>query len=133
MYRKNKLLLPNSLHELLISCETWEQSIFIDHAPIILPLTVWVSFPGLREGPGNEALVNIATDLYLHTHTHMHTHTIIAKMVKMEEELSRLRKQVPGMSPSPRERGTATGIITQRKLDKEKNCLTEKYSGIRIK
>ena len=127
MYRKNMLLLPNSLHELLISCETWEQSIFIDHAPIILPLTVWVSFPGLREGPGNEALVNIATDLYLHTHT------IIAKMVKMEEELSRLRKQVPGMSPSPRERGTAAGIITQRKLDKEKNCLTEKYSGIRIK
>ena len=127
MYRKNMLLLPNSLHELLISCETWEQSIFIDHAPIILPLTVWVSFPGLREGPGNEALVNIATDLYLHTHT------IIAKMVKMEEELSRLRKQVPGMSPSPRERGTAAGIITQRKLDKEKNCSTEKYSGIRIK
>lgn len=67
------------------------------------------------------------------TWKHTHTHTIIAKMVKMEEELLRLRKQVPGVSPSPQERGTAAGVITQRKLDKEKNCLTEKYSGIRIK
>lgn len=54
-------------------------------------------------------------------------------MVKMEEELSRLRNQVAAASPSPKERGTAAGIIAQRKLDKEKNCLTEKYSGIRIK
>lgn len=65
-----------------------------------------------------------------------------ATISKLSEVSSHRVRGVSGPSHTPggkvtgdgrREREVAAGIIRQRKEDEEKNCSTEKYSGLRIK